>query len=252
MYAYNAEIRYSECDRNGRLKVWNVANHFQDCSIKHSQSLHAGVEELLAARRAWVLARWQIVIDRLPTVGENIRVGTWPTEFNKFIGMRNFVMEDSAGQRIAWADSAWAFIDIDNMRPARAQGFLVDVYTVEPPLDEEYDRSKIKVCGELSGEDSFVAGERYMDTNGHMNNGQYIYKAMEYLPAGMEIRQIRVEYKTAILCDTKVGVKVYSCAKPSSDGCVAEAVPDPQRVVVVFCDENDKNYALIEFSGNNL
>ena len=36
-----------------------------------------------------------------------------------------------------------------------------------------------------------------IDTNGHMNNGQYVLIAREMLPQGFSVRQVRTEYKNA-------------------------------------------------------
>lgn len=236
MYSYNADISYSQCDCDGKLKLWNLANMFQDCSMKHSESLHVGMKELFEARKVWVLSRWQIVIDRLPDVGQNVMVGTWPTDFNRCIGTRNFVMKDDSGSIIACADSTWAFIDIDSMKPAKVGGRLTDAYTTETGLDMPYDRSRILTENMSEGKaGSFVAGKRYMDTNNHMNNAQYIYKAMEYIPEDMDVAQVRVEYKMSVMRNARVFVRTYS--------------DDDRKYVVTFNNENDKIYALMEFTG---
>ena len=43
--------------------------------------------------------------------------------------------------------------------------------------------------------DAFTIHRGHLDSNHHVNNGQYIQMAMDYLPAGFKLRETRVEYK---------------------------------------------------------
>ncbi len=238
MYSFETQIRYSETDYRGKLKVNNLAAYFQDCSIKHSDSLGVGGDVLLAHDRCWVLTRWQIRINELPGIGDSVRVKTWPTGFDKLYGTRNFVMETLDGRILAWADTTWAFLDLKTKRPTRAEGPLVDAYVVSPPLQGvEYERGKIKYSEEFEALGDFVVENRYLDNNMHMNNAMYIYKAMEYLGDDFEIGQIRVDYKVSALPKEVVSV----------EGHTAAGVEDA-RTVIVFRREDGREYANMEFT----
>ncbi len=43
--------------------------------------------------------------------------------------------------------------------------------------------------------------KHHLDTNHHVNNGQYVNMAMEYLPDDFAIRQMRAEYKKQAFLD---------------------------------------------------
>ena len=107
-----------------------------------------------------------------------------------------------------------------------------DVYGTHEPLEMDYAPRKIKVPeGGVKGRE-FVVQESQLDTNHHVNNGQYVQMAAEYLPEDFEIHQMRAEYKkSAVLGDV-----IYPGVKVSSDG-----------VTVVLGDQNEKPYAVIEF-----
>ena len=45
--------------------------------------------------------------------------------------------------------------------------------------------------------DSVVVCENHLDTNEHMNNGEYIRIACNYLPQHYEVADLRVEYRLA-------------------------------------------------------
>ena len=101
MYHYKSRIRYSELDETGHLKLESLLDYFQDCSTFHSEDIGLGVEYLKKNHQVWVLSSWQIVVERYPKLGEIVVTGTAPYEFKGFIGFRNFLMTDEAGNDLA-------------------------------------------------------------------------------------------------------------------------------------------------------
>ena len=57
--------------------------------------------------QVWVLSSWQFIVKRYPALFEKIRISTWPYAFKRFLGNRNFTMEDENGELIAYANSLW-------------------------------------------------------------------------------------------------------------------------------------------------
>ncbi len=66
MYTIESRVRYSECDETGKLSLVGVMNYLQDCSTFHSEDIGRGFKQLGSEGYAWVLATWQIQVDRLP------------------------------------------------------------------------------------------------------------------------------------------------------------------------------------------
>ena len=88
--------------------------------------------------QAWVLSSWQIVVNRYPLLYEKIRVSTWPYAFRRFLGSRNFTMEDEKGELIAYANSLWTYLDIASGRPVNVDKKQIEAYTLEEKLDMDY------------------------------------------------------------------------------------------------------------------
>ena len=98
-----------------------------------------GTEVLKAKKKAWILSYWQIVIERLPALGERITAGTFATEFKGLYGNRNFVLDDARGNRLAYANSVWVFMDMekeDRQDLSRKMYFHMES---EPALEMEYE-----------------------------------------------------------------------------------------------------------------
>ena len=212
MYTYKSRVRYSEIDKNGKLSIEALLNYFQDCSTFHSEDIGLGLYYLMENKRVWVMTAWQIVVDRYPDLCENIIVGTAPYEFKGFIGYRNFLLQTEAGEQLACANSVWTLLDTESGRPVRPAPEMINGYTLAEKLPMEYAPRKIEMIGEGTRLDPIDVRSHHLDTNNHVNNGQYISMAMDCMAAyqaaggGREstfvIQQLRAEYrKSAVLGD---------------------------------------------------
>lgn len=228
MYKMDGRIRYSEVGHDGRLSLVGLVNYFQDCSTCHSNDVGLGPEYLVGINRAWILSGWQIVIERLPQLDERIEVFTWPYDFRGFIGMRNYQMLDAEKRRIAVANSIWTLIDLEKRTPVRITQQEIDGYEVEGQAEMEYAPRKIKLEGEAKEQPSLTVARERIDTNGHMNNGQYVSLAAEYLPEDISVRQIRVEYKREVRCGDVLMPMLYP-----SDGMLAVELKNEGQVCAV-------------------
>lgn len=231
MYKIDTKVRYSECGEEGMLKLTSLINYFQDSSSAHSESLGVGMNYLKEKRRAWILNSWQIVIERLPKVHEEIEVSTWPTGFKGVFGPRNFCMKTRDGEMLAYANTLWIYMDADTHRPTKPSEEETAIYGVEPPLEMEYASRKIKLPDEAVVVDRISVYKYHIDTNSHVNNGQYVQMAMEAVPDEVRIQEVRVEYKkSAVYGDTIV---------------VKKAIEEA-RIVVELCDVEGGIYAIVE------
>lgn len=195
MYKFESKVRYSELDETGFLAVPHIVDYFQDCSNFQSDELGVGRQYLEERHLAWVLSFWQIVIHRRPKSGEYIRTGTFPYEFKGFMGMRNFLLEDSCGERMVSANSIWTLLDMNTGRPVKTSPEIIEHYTLEEKLPMEYAGRKVSMPKEGTVMAPVRVGREHIDTNRHMNNAKYIALAMNYVPCHLEVKELRIEYK---------------------------------------------------------
>ena len=206
-FTFQSQVRYSEIGEDGYLTLPGIVDYFQDVSTFQSESLGVGIAYLKERGLAWILASWQIEIAQFPKLCDPVTAATWPYDFKDFFGYRNFSLSDPDGRMYAWANSVWILYDMAHGRPARVGSDIMEKYENEPRLDMVYEDRKIRVRGEGAAEDGFVIGRQHLDTNHHVNNGQYISMAMEYLPRESRIRQMRAEYRS----QAHLGDEVIPC-----------------------------------------
>lgn len=195
MYSFNSRIRYSETDSEGKLTIASLLNYFQDCSTFHSEDIGLGIDYLKEKHMVWVLSSWQIVAERYPGLCERVEIGTFPYEFKGFLGSRNFFMRTEDGEYLAKANSLWSLLDTDTMKPAMVPEEMAKGYLLEQKLDMEYAPRKIVIPEVGSRREEIIVRKHHLDTNNHVNNGQYVDMALECIPQNFQIRQLRAEYK---------------------------------------------------------
>lgn len=230
-YSFDSRVRYSELDSTGKMPVQSIVNYFQDCSTFHSEDVGHGMNYLISRKRVWVMSGWQIDILRAPQLGEEIEISTWPYAFKGFIGNRNFLMKTKSGEVLACANSIWSFLSTETGLPVKIQEEDIAGYGSEAPYDMEYAPRRISVPKEGERKEPFVIAREHLDTNHHVNNGQYLVFAMRYIPEDFAVRRLRAEYKQ----QTFLGQKLIPVVSRIEHG-----------FVITLLDENDKICNIVE------
>lgn len=232
MYSYKSRIRYSELDETGHLRLESLLDYFQDCSTFHSEDIGLGVEFLKERHLVWVMSSWQIVTERFPRLCETVTVGTAPYEFKGFVGFRNFLMTDEEGNRLAVANTIWSLLDTRTGKPVKPSEDMMKGYVLEPKLDMDYAPRRIQIPEDMMKRDAVQIRTHHLDTNHHVNNGQFVRIAIDALSENVQVRQLRAEYKKQVM----LGDVLIPYTKKMEDG----------KYVIVLKDEEDNICCTVE------
>ena len=235
MYGFNSRVRDSEIGKDGKLTISSAINYMQDCTTFHSESIGLGLERLKEIKRAWILNAWHIVIYDLPGFNSEIITKTWASEFRAFMGARNFEICSPEGVPYVRADSLWVFIDTETGKPVKPTAGDIELYTVEPPLDLGKFERKVRLPEDLEQSEPVAVEKSQIDTNGHVNNCEYVKMALEYVPDGRKIRDIHVEYRNPSYYGMKLIPKIKA---------------DDENVYVSFSDEKGTLCSALRFAGS--
>lgn len=233
MFKVNEIVRYSEIGSDGRISLGAILDAFQNTSNLQSESLGLGINYLKQKNIAWVLSAWQVIIEKRPVIFDEITVGTKAYDFKGMYGYRNFCILDDKEDMIVKANSIWVLIDTETGRPMKVSEEESLPYGSEEKIEMEYADRKIKIDGIPEEKEAFPVRKYCIDTNGHVNNAQYVRMAEEYLPDGYEVHQIRVEYKNQAKYGNLIFPVVYL---------------GDEKVIVVLNNEEGKAFAVVEFS----
>ena len=228
----DGRVRFSEIDHTRKITVPSIINYFQDCSTFQSEDIGVGLDVLSKKKKAWILTYWQIVIDHYPKMNDKIQVSTWASKFKGMLAERNFCMTDENGEKAAYAQSVWVYMDVEKGRPVRPDQEELDAYGQCEPLEMDYESRKIALPEECMSLEPFPVRRYHIDTNEHVNNCQYVQMAMDYLPENFKIHQMRAEYKQQARLNDVI--------------CPTRAV-DENKTTVLLNDQKGEPYAVVEF-----
>lgn len=234
MYELHSKVRYSEANSKSELTCHALLNYLQDSSTLHSEELGESGAQLLEKNMAWVLSFWQICIEEMPRLSEDICVKTWPYNTKGLFGLRNFCVEDAEGRSIVKANSIWVLIDPRTGRPLRITDEVSSHYPDEPKLDMDYCDRKVAVPEEYEEKEGIVVPKYFIDTNNHVNNAKYVMLAEQYLPEGFKVKEICVEYKIAAVL---------------GDRMIPRVTITKNMVTVALVTSAGKLYAAVQFLG---
>lgn len=235
MYTYKTRVGFSQVDTDRLLKIEALTALFQDVTCFQGEDIGNGFALLEPRNQAWILNGWQIEVKRFPKFDEKIIVGTFPTSFKGFIGNRNFVIKDEKENVIVMANSIWTFMDMAKMRPKKVDEEFISKYTLEEPLPMDYSARKILLPKtedwDVSEREAIKVCEYHLDSNMHVNNGQYVQIACAYLPKGVRHNRLRVEYRN----QARLGDVMIPIVYEKENACI-----------VALCDTEKKPYAVVE------
>ena len=235
MYEWRTRIRYSETGTDGILTIAGLINLFQDTSNFESEDKNIGLTWLTRQRIGWIILKWQVDIKRMPALGEEVILGTSPYDFKTAFAMRNFFMKDASGEVIACADSMWLQINLDTLKPIPITEEFASYYTVEEKYPMNYTRGKILPVSDERKENSIIIGHEHLDSNNHVNNGQYISMALHYADNTRKLNRFMVEYRNqAFLGDVLIP---YVSENDSSTAVSFRNKEDVPFAAMIFCYE---------------
>ena len=236
MYTFDGRVRYSETGEDGCLSLQSLLDYFQDCSTLQSEDIGLGIGYMKKLGQVWLMSAWQICIERYPAFGEYIVTGTMPYQFRGFMGYRNFLMRTKEGETLAYANSIWTLMDIRAARPVKANADMLAGYVLEEKYPMEYAPRKITVPADGQAMESFTVKPHHLDTNHHVNNGQYVRMAMDFAPENFKVRQLRAEYKSQAV----LGDEVYPVLATGEKG---------ELYTVSLNKEDGTPYCIVELAG---
>ena len=210
IFTYNYKIKYSDIGTNSKITLKALVDTLQEAAISHSNQAGYGVNDIPNTHLAWLLLNWKIEIISYPKLNDNITVKTWPRIFDKLYSYRDFEVFDKNNNLIAIASSKWFAIDTENKKIRKLTSEITEAYG-EPITKCVFENSfneKFKIPEDLKLNFDYKIQRRDIDTNGHVNNLNYIDFALETLNEDIynnyTFNNLEVIYKKEIKLNEKI------------------------------------------------
>ncbi len=228
MYEYDFRVSFCQSDMQHRMTIPAIVDAFQDCSCFHSDDSGVGFDYLEPRSLVWVISYWEIEFLKVPMYGSRVTVGTFPYGFKSIMGYRNYYLKDDKGEYIVKANSVWVLMDWDKQCIVKPTDELINAYDLEDRLDMDYSNKrkveipKFDTTGYfyIDGTEAVICEEgrltiqrHHLDSNGHVNNCQYIKIAADYADADERYKKMYVEYRAQAHFGDEINIKAFDSEK---------------------------------------
>ena len=175
VYRDKLRLRHHQCSADCKLKLKSIFDIFQDAAAEHADILGCGMKNMLEHKTLWVISRQKIAINRLPEVGENITVETYPCGMERLFAIREYRIYDGENNLIIQGTAAWLIIDMNTMRPKRLNEELLALVPDNSNMPVSFHAlGKLPLCKDDS---MFCFSTQVrssdIDMNRHLNNANY-------------------------------------------------------------------------------
>ena len=230
MYTLNYKVTTSCCDSEGKLKLYSALQMMQDCSEMWIDSEPAARKFFSDNNMTQLLATRQVEVVRVPHFKEDLTVTTSIYEVLPMYGFRNTFIRDAQGQPCYRTWSMGAFVDLATGKLARLSEGAIASLTLEAKQEMNYRGRRI-ILPKQEGTvlDPVRVMRADIDYNRHMNNANYVRIAMELLPEGFEVHDMRVEYRIA----AKLGDLLTPTLYPIDGGYIVALAIDNQPSAII-------------------
>lgn len=181
IFNHRYQIRSYEGGREGQADFLSLFNHFQDIAARHAKELGFGFKDLYAKKRAWVLIRAAMEIERMPETFEEIEVVTWPSGVERILATRNYEVF-AGGELIGKAISAWATIDFEKRSMLDSREMFSENHLADREQSFVFPGRSVPRVKEGEHFATVHARREDHDINGHVNSKHLAAWAMESIP----------------------------------------------------------------------
>lgn len=179
IYEEKLEVPYYLVDRYGRMNLPHFMNVLIGISGKQLEEI--GNTPVTDLDLHWIVIQYDIQINRMPRVEEEITVKTWIKEYNRIFSYREFEVYDQDGELLVYILTVFALID-ENRKLSRIPDEIAAGYgsTESRRIRRMPKPQKPADLAKATKKETEV-GYFDIDTNFHANNAQYFIWMLEAL-----------------------------------------------------------------------
>ncbi|MCK5782007.1 MAG: hypothetical protein KAH10_05420 [Flavobacteriales bacterium] len=172
IYLKDWRVEFNDCYSNGKISYVTLSRYLQDTAGYHAEEGGFGINEMVANKQSWVLTRFALEIDKLPRLGEIVRVRTWISfvkgafsnrEYEIFIG----------DKQIARATSSWTVI---NFLKRKVENLKIETKDISFTTDIATEKSAERIHLDSDFKEIFNLQVRFsaLDMVQHVSNLKYL------------------------------------------------------------------------------
>ncbi|MBE6050554.1 MAG: acyl-[acyl-carrier-protein] thioesterase [Clostridium sp.] len=205
------EVNYHDVDSNLKCKLSSIINFLCDIGTTHSSAVGSTVEKVKEKGYSWVFYKYDIKMYRYPKYLDEIYLKTTPCGFKKFYAHRKYEITNSKGELLGEAIALFILININKRCPMRIPKEEYELYGLDSNVSEDIKMDDIlKVNEENDAIKKFEVRYSDIDSNGHVNNVNYVKWAIESVPLevfkSFDVERIKVIFEKECVYGDEVSI----------------------------------------------
>ncbi|TWT16616.1 acyl-ACP thioesterase domain-containing protein [Streptococcus sp. sy010] len=207
LFEYQLQVPFYQMDCHGRMRLAHLISLALQVSTQQSEALGISDQWLFQEHGlVWVVTAYDVVINRLPSYHERLRIKTEPTAYTTYTCYRDFHILSESGELLVSIQATFVLLNYQSRRPHRV---LEDI--ISPFGSEKWQkRLPTYTYPELTKAHSRLVQVVYsdLDLNGHVNNTRYLDWFYDELPFDFLTHhypsRIRLSYLKEIQAQTEL------------------------------------------------
>ncbi len=187
------EIGSFQVNPEGKLRWKDLADLFQEVAWRHADSADFG-RILQEANQMWVLSRFEIKCEDLPSWGDQVEIFTAGRGVEGLFAFREFLMLGDKGKTLAAGMSSWLLLDSQSKKIIAPEKALPDhLFTINSKPAWIPERHRLKSIEKSAIGVKVRASD--LDLQNHVNNTSYIRWVEDFMQEeGLKIESLSINY----------------------------------------------------------
>ena len=164
------KIRTHEIDNRQQLTVPALLMLMQEASMHNARQLQISLWDKEMSNLSWVILRKELNIIRMPSLGEKIKVVTYPAGFQKIFAYRDFWVLDEESSVLATASSTWTLMNLTERTINKIPDHILNLDTPQPEDRLPRPQVKLRMVSSLEENYDYLIRHYDLDWNNHVNN----------------------------------------------------------------------------------
>ncbi|MDS0527906.1 thioesterase [Clostridium sp. SHJSY1] len=210
-YTKKYEVNYHDANYKLKCKLSSIVNFLCDAGTNQSEVLGDTIEEMMAKNYAWVFYKYDIKIYKYPSYRDVISITTEPIGFNKFYAYRKYYIQSEEGELLGEGVALFFLINLKRRRPMRIPQEQYNLYGADGDgMDREVEMEDIIKVDKEDYNKKFDIRYSDIDSNGHVNNVNYLEWAIESVPIEVikeyQIKRLKIVFEKETIYGETINV----------------------------------------------
>ncbi len=182
VYTKKLKNSFSNIGQSGELKIVKIMSMLQDIAVEYALKLKISSKDLASKNLFWVISRYQIEINDIAKLNEDIYLSIWRSAYKKLYDLRWFQIKTEDNIKIVNALGAWVIINKETGSARHLNEFMTEEMLCEKEIDVKQFFYNLKMIDNADYEEIFKIRINDLDLNRHVNNTTYVEWGIEALP----------------------------------------------------------------------